>query len=135
MNGLGGSTGRSAIVGSGGAPGCTINFPLPPGTTGEMYRRALDDVVVDAARAFAPTWVLVSAGYDAHRMPPWILAIANRRAPFRPYDPAIDGSDEHPPAPPPPPIERRRLRPWALAVGLVVAGTLLVALSIRIRSR
>jgi tetratricopeptide (TPR) repeat protein len=74
------------------------------------------------------------AGYDAHRIPPWILAIANQRAPFRPYDPAIDGTDESPPAPEPPPIaERRRVRPWALAVGLLVAGVLLVALSLRLR--
>ena len=63
-------TGRLDETGGPGAPGGTINFPLPPGTTGEMYRRALDDVVVDAARAFAPTWVLVSAGYDAHRDDP-----------------------------------------------------------------
>jgi acetoin utilization deacetylase AcuC-like enzyme len=63
-------TGRLDETGGPGAPGCTINFPLPPGTTGEMYRRALDDVVADAARAFAPTWVLVSAGYDAHRDDP-----------------------------------------------------------------
>jgi acetoin utilization deacetylase AcuC-like enzyme len=63
-------TGRIDETGGPGAPGATINFPLPPGTTGEMYRRALDDVVADAARAFAPTWVLVSAGYDAHRDDP-----------------------------------------------------------------
>ena len=63
-------TGRLDETGGPGAPGTTINFPLPPGTTGEMYRRALDDVVADAASAFAPTWVLVSAGYDAHRDDP-----------------------------------------------------------------
>jgi acetoin utilization deacetylase AcuC-like enzyme len=63
-------TGRLGETGGPGAPGYTINFPLPPGTTGEMYRRALDDVVVDAAHEFAPTWVLVSAGYDAHRDDP-----------------------------------------------------------------
>jgi acetoin utilization deacetylase AcuC-like enzyme len=32
--------------------------------------RTLDDVVTPAVDRFAPTWVLVSAGYDAHRADP-----------------------------------------------------------------
>lgn len=63
-------TGRVGETGGPEARGTTINFPLPAGTTGEMYRRAIDDVVAEAARAFAPTWVLVSAGFDAHRDDP-----------------------------------------------------------------
>jgi len=63
-------TGRVSETGGPGAPGTTINFPFPAGTTGEMYRRAIDDVVTDAARAFGATWVLISAGYDAHRDDP-----------------------------------------------------------------
>jgi acetoin utilization deacetylase AcuC-like enzyme len=63
-------TGRVGETGGPGAPGTTINFPFPAGTTGEMYRRAIDDVVVDAAAAFSPTWVLISAGFDAHRDDP-----------------------------------------------------------------
>ena len=63
-------TGRVSETGSAGAAGTTINFPFPAGTTGEMYRRALDDVVADASAAFGPTWVLISAGYDAHRDDP-----------------------------------------------------------------
>ncbi|MFM8305258.1 MAG: histone deacetylase [Actinomycetota bacterium] len=63
-------TGRVGETGGADAPGTTINFPFPAGTTGEMYRRAVDDVVADAARAFGTTWVLVSAGFDAHRDDP-----------------------------------------------------------------
>jgi acetoin utilization deacetylase AcuC-like enzyme len=63
-------TGRVSETGGAGAAGTTINFPFPAGTTGEMYRRALDDVVADASAAFGPTWVLISAGYDAHRDDP-----------------------------------------------------------------
>ena len=63
-------TGRVGETGGPAALGTTINFPFPAGTTGEMYRRAIDDVVVDAAAAFAPTWVLISAGFDAHRDDP-----------------------------------------------------------------
>jgi acetoin utilization deacetylase AcuC-like enzyme len=33
-------------------------------------RRALDEVVAPAVEGFGPTWVLVSAGYDAHRDDP-----------------------------------------------------------------
>ena len=31
---------------------------------------ALDEVVAPAVEAFAPTWVLISAGFDAHRADP-----------------------------------------------------------------
>src|SRR5262249_57180991 len=42
----------SGLVGETGGPsaaGTTINFPFPARTTGEMYRRAIDDVVTEAA--------------------------------------------------------------------------------------
>ncbi|MFA5882515.1 MAG: histone deacetylase [Acidimicrobiia bacterium] len=63
-------TGRVGETGGANAPGATINFPFPAGTTGEMYRRAVDEVVADAAATFSPTWVLISAGFDAHRDDP-----------------------------------------------------------------
>jgi acetoin utilization deacetylase AcuC-like enzyme len=63
-------TGQVDETGGPGAPGATVNVPLPAGTTGEMYRRALDDVVADVSAAFGTTWVLVSAGFDAHRDDP-----------------------------------------------------------------
>jgi len=47
-----------------------MNFPLPPGATGDVALAALDDVVARAVEQFAPTWVLVSAGFDAHRADP-----------------------------------------------------------------
>ncbi len=63
-------TGAVHETGGPGAAGTTINVPLPAGATGEMYRRAVDDVLTDAAAAFAPDWVLVSAGFDGHRDDP-----------------------------------------------------------------
>jgi acetoin utilization deacetylase AcuC-like enzyme len=63
-------TGPASDTGGADAPGLTINFPLPPGTTGDVARRALDEVVAPAVGQFAPTWVLVSAGFDAHRRDP-----------------------------------------------------------------
>ena len=57
-------------VGGERARGATLNLPFPAGTTGDTYLRALDEVVAPAVEAFGPTWVLVSAGYDAHRADP-----------------------------------------------------------------
>ncbi len=63
-------TGRAAETGGPGAPGLTINIPVPPRATGDVLLRALDEVAAPVIDRFAPTWVLVSAGYDAHRADP-----------------------------------------------------------------
>jgi acetoin utilization deacetylase AcuC-like enzyme len=63
-------TGRLTDAGEGSGEGTTVNFPLPAGATGDVYLDAIDSVVEPLAERFAPTWVLVSAGYDAHRADP-----------------------------------------------------------------
>ena len=63
-------TGRPEEVGGPGAHGLTVNIPLPAGATGDVVLRGLEELAVPAVEAFAPTWVLVSAGYDAHRADP-----------------------------------------------------------------
>lgn len=63
-------TGWFDEIGEGAGRGFTMNVPLPPGTTGDAYRRAFDELVVPRAREFAPTWLIVSAGFDAHRNDP-----------------------------------------------------------------
>jgi len=63
-------TGRALETGGPGAPGRTVNIPVPPRATGDVLLRALDDVVAPVVERFAPTWVLVSAGFDAHRADP-----------------------------------------------------------------
>jgi acetoin utilization deacetylase AcuC-like enzyme len=63
-------TGAADEVGGAGAPGGTLNLPLPPGATGDVVRAALDEAARDAIEVFAPDWVLVSAGFDAHRADP-----------------------------------------------------------------
>ncbi|HEY3671077.1 MAG TPA: histone deacetylase [Acidimicrobiia bacterium] len=63
-------TGRSDETGGAHAPGLTVNVPVPPGATGDVALAALDDIVAPAAETFAPTWVLISAGFDAHRADP-----------------------------------------------------------------
>ena len=63
-------TGRVEETGGPLAPGATVNVPLPPRATGDVMLQAFDDVVDGAVARFVPTWVLVSAGYDAHRADP-----------------------------------------------------------------
>jgi acetoin utilization deacetylase AcuC-like enzyme len=63
-------TGSLDERGSGDGAGTTLNLPMPPGADGDAYRAALDEVVASVAEAFTPTWVLVSAGFDAHRADP-----------------------------------------------------------------
>ena len=63
-------TGRASEVGGEEARGLTVNLPLPPGATGDVIRHAFDQVVSPVVDRFAPTWVLVSAGFDAHRADP-----------------------------------------------------------------
>ncbi len=63
-------TGAADEVGGAGARGLTVNVPLPAGATGDVVRRALDEVAGPVIEDFGPTWVLVSAGFDAHRADP-----------------------------------------------------------------
>jgi acetoin utilization deacetylase AcuC-like enzyme len=63
-------TGSLHETGGPKALGTTINFPLPPGATGDVAREAIDEVVSPAVERFSPDWVLVSAGFDAHRADP-----------------------------------------------------------------
>jgi acetoin utilization deacetylase AcuC-like enzyme len=50
--------------------GYTINVPLPAGCADAEYLRVFHDVIVPAAKKFTPEWILVSAGFDAHRRDP-----------------------------------------------------------------
>jgi len=63
-------TGALDETGRGPGDGYTINLPFPPGTTGDVYLAAFDEVVAPAIEGFRPTWVIVSAGFDAHRADP-----------------------------------------------------------------
>lgn len=63
-------TGALHEIGRGDGVGSTVNFPFPAGTTGDVYRRAIDVVLAPKLEEFAPTWMIVSAGFDAHRSDP-----------------------------------------------------------------
>jgi len=63
-------TGALDQTGEGDGAGLTVNVPLPAGATGDVYATSFDRMVAPAAERFGPTWVLISAGYDAHRADP-----------------------------------------------------------------
>jgi len=63
-------TGRADETGGLNAPMSNLNLPFPAGTRGDVFRRALDEVVVPVVERFAPDWLIISAGFDGHRRDP-----------------------------------------------------------------
>jgi acetoin utilization deacetylase AcuC-like enzyme len=63
-------TGRAAETGEGKGKGFTINVPLSGGQGDEAYVEIFQKVLIPAAETFQPDWVLISAGFDAHRHDP-----------------------------------------------------------------
>ncbi len=63
-------TGWLDQTGEGAGAGETVNVPLPAGATGDVYLAALETIVLPVAARVAPTWLLISAGFDAHRADP-----------------------------------------------------------------
>ncbi len=50
--------------------GFTLNIPLPAGCGDELYYSIFQDGISDAANRYKPDLIIVSAGFDAHRMDP-----------------------------------------------------------------
>ncbi len=63
-------TGAGTEVGRDAGLGSTINFPMPSGSTGDAYLEAFDTVVIPSIERFGADWILISAGFDAHRDDP-----------------------------------------------------------------
>ncbi len=63
-------TGGIHETGGGAGSGTTLNLPFPSHTTGDVYRRSVAELVLPALEAWQPTWLLISAGFDAHRADP-----------------------------------------------------------------
>jgi acetoin utilization deacetylase AcuC-like enzyme len=63
-------TGNFDEIGTGGGAGYTVNLPMRAGWGPDEYAAAFRDVVVPVALRFDPDFVLVSAGFDAHRDDP-----------------------------------------------------------------
>jgi acetoin utilization deacetylase AcuC-like enzyme len=63
-------TGRAKERGKGAGEGFTINVPMEAGEGDAEYRTAFQKSLVPAADAFKPEFVIVSAGFDAHKDDP-----------------------------------------------------------------
>lgn len=63
-------TGSDDETGQGKGIGFTLNFPLPAGTRDSAYVNLFAGPVREALEGFRPEFLIVSAGYDAHRNDP-----------------------------------------------------------------
>ncbi len=63
-------TGFEEEVGVGPGEGYTVNCPLGPGAGDAEYRRAFTERIMPAVEKYEPQFVLLSAGFDAHRLDP-----------------------------------------------------------------
>ena len=63
-------TGALDEVGRGDGEGYTVNLPFPAGFGDAEYREAFTRIVEPIAQQYAPQFVLISAGFDAHARDP-----------------------------------------------------------------
>ena len=63
-------TGRATERGTGAGEGFTINVPMEAGDGNDEYHAVFLNVLLPAAEAFKPEFVIISAGFDAHRDDP-----------------------------------------------------------------
>lgn len=63
-------TGMAHETGTGSGEGYTVNLPVPESTSHAGWTELVDRVVVPVLESFEPGVLLVSAGYDAHRLDP-----------------------------------------------------------------
>jgi acetoin utilization deacetylase AcuC-like enzyme len=63
-------TGRATERGTGAGEGFTINVPMEAGDGNDEYHAVFLNVLLPAAETFKPEFVIISAGFDAHRDDP-----------------------------------------------------------------
>ena len=63
-------TGRESERGRGAGEGFTINVPMEAGKRDDEYRAVFQKSLVPAADDFKPEFVIISAGFDAHKDDP-----------------------------------------------------------------
>ena len=60
----------TGAAGERGVDGNILNLPLPPGTAGPGFRAAWERIGLPALHDFKPELLIVSAGFDAHKLDP-----------------------------------------------------------------
>ena len=88
-------TGGPQEIGRGEGAGFTVNLPMPAGAGHADYMAAFRELLLPVVRQFAPQFVLVSAGFDAHRDDP-LASIELTEESFAAMTDALVGvADEH----------------------------------------
>jgi acetoin utilization deacetylase AcuC-like enzyme len=60
----------TGAVGERGEHNQIVNAPLRAGDGGEIFREAFDTAILPRVEAFGPDLIVISAGFDAHRLDP-----------------------------------------------------------------
>lgn len=63
-------TGMADEIGIAAGEGATLNFPSPPGFGDREYLDIFNERITPAVQKFDPDFILISAGFDAHRDDP-----------------------------------------------------------------
>ncbi len=63
-------TGTAEETGAGEGEGTTLNLPLPEGAGDDAFLALFRERVIPALETFAPDFILISAGFDAHEADP-----------------------------------------------------------------
>ncbi len=63
-------TGAAGDLGAGAGEGFTVNLPFAAGAGDALYALAFDEIVAPVLRRYQPGFILVSAGFDAHKLDP-----------------------------------------------------------------
>jgi len=63
-------SGAASETGTGPGQGATLNCPMPAGAGDEEYEQAWRESILPKIDQFKPEFILISAGFDAHRADP-----------------------------------------------------------------
>jgi len=63
-------TGNYTETGIGHGKGATLNCPMPEGSTDADYEQAFKDKILPKMHEFRPDFIVISAGFDAHKDDP-----------------------------------------------------------------
>ena len=83
------------MIGTGAGTGYTLNIPLGAGAGDDAYRAELRRRVIPALERYAPEFILISAGFDAHAEDPLSGALLSSAA-FGELTAAIAAAAERP---------------------------------------
>ena len=63
-------TGAATETGIGRGQGATLNCPMPAGSTDAEYAQVFREIILPRMREFNPEFIIISAGFDAHKDDP-----------------------------------------------------------------